>query len=129
MVRVYRAGISPLLTAVSLPFGLGCRFTPTCSQYALEAVRQHGAVKGTVLATGRLCRCHPWGGSGYDPVPGHTARSAELHSAVSRICNPPGVANSEAISGSRFAECNSAIQQIENLRYGGGAELRHSAKE
>src|SRR5258705_4587545 len=90
MVRIYRAGISPLLTAVSLPFGLGCRFTPTCSQYALEAVRQHGVVKGTALAAGRLCRCHPWGGSGYDPVPELTPGSAELHS-ISICRNRRGV--------------------------------------
>ena len=46
-----------------------CRFTPTCSQYALEALRTHGPFKGTWLAVRRILRCHPWGGSGYDPVP------------------------------------------------------------
>ena len=46
-----------------------CRFTPTCSQYALEAFRKHGPVKGMILAVRRILRCHPWGGSGYDPVP------------------------------------------------------------
>jgi len=68
-LRVYRAAISPALTAVFAPLGFGCRFTPTCSEYALQAVRQHGAVKGAALAARRLCRCHPWGASGYDPVP------------------------------------------------------------
>jgi putative membrane protein insertion efficiency factor len=46
-----------------------CRFTPSCSTYALEALEAHGAVRGTMLATRRLCRCHPWGGQGWDPVP------------------------------------------------------------
>ena len=46
-----------------------CRYVPTCSQYAREAVKTHGAARGSWLATRRLCRCHPWGGQGHDPVP------------------------------------------------------------
>lgn len=69
-VRTYRVIISPVLTAVFTPLGFGCRFHPTCSQYAAEAIRTHGACKGMWLAARRLCRCHPWGGSGDDPVPG-----------------------------------------------------------
>ncbi len=46
-----------------------CRYTPTCSQYAIDALMKHGPVKGSWLAAKRICRCHPWGGSGYDPVP------------------------------------------------------------
>ena len=46
-----------------------CRFTPTCSQYAIEAIRKHGPFKGLALAIWRILRCNPWGGSGYDPVP------------------------------------------------------------
>lgn len=46
-----------------------CRFTPTCSQYAVEALRKHGPIKGMYLAVKRIVRCHPWGGHGYDPVP------------------------------------------------------------
>lgn len=46
-----------------------CRFTPTCSEYARQALIKHGPVKGTWLAIKRICRCHPWGGQGYDPVP------------------------------------------------------------
>lgn len=68
-VRIYRTVISPALTALFLPLGFGCRFHPTCSQYAAEAIRAHGACRGTCLALRRLCRCHPWGGSGDDPVP------------------------------------------------------------
>ena len=46
-----------------------CRFTPSCSTYAIEALEAHGAARGTWLATRRICRCHPWGGQGYDPIP------------------------------------------------------------
>lgn len=61
-IHFYRLCISPLLPPC-------CRFQPTCSQYALEALRKHGALKGGYLAVRRILRCHPWGGSGYDPVP------------------------------------------------------------
>ena len=69
LIRVYRMLMSPLLAWISTPFGFGCRFTPTCSQYAATAVARHGAVRGSWLAFRRICRCHPWGGSGPDPVP------------------------------------------------------------
>jgi putative membrane protein insertion efficiency factor len=62
LVRFYQLCISPLKPPC-------CRFTPTCSQYALEALRKYGPVKGLYLAVRRILRCHPWGGSGYDPVP------------------------------------------------------------
>ena len=68
MVRIYRCVLSPMKVAVFGPSGR-CRFTPTCSQYALEAIQTHGALRGSALAGRRLCRCHPWGGSGHDPVP------------------------------------------------------------
>lgn len=51
-----------------------CRFTPSCSTYALEALESHGAVRGFWLAAKRLARCHPWGGQGYDPVPDRHGR-------------------------------------------------------
>ena len=70
-LRCYRCIVSPIFNAVFTPMGLGCRFHPTCSQYALEAVQRHGAARGSVLALKRVCRCHPWGGCGIDPVPDH----------------------------------------------------------
>lgn len=63
-IRFYQRCISPLTPP-------SCRFTPTCSQYAVEAIQRHGAIRGLYLATKRLLRCHPWGGHGYDPVPEH----------------------------------------------------------
>ena len=61
-IRFYQKFISPLTPPT-------CRFTPTCSQYAVEAIRKHGPFKGLALAVWRILRCNPWGGSGYDPVP------------------------------------------------------------
>jgi hypothetical protein len=67
-VRVYRLTISPAQIFLFGSVG-GCRFTPTCSAYATEAVSEHGAIAGTILLVKRICRCHPWGGCGHDPVP------------------------------------------------------------
>ena len=61
-IYFYRASISPMLPA-------SCRYTPTCSAYAIEAIQKHGPAKGLWLAIRRILRCHPWGGRGYDPVP------------------------------------------------------------
>ena len=61
-IYFYRHSISPLTPP-------SCRFTPTCSAYSIEAIQKHGPLKGLYLAIRRLLRCHPWGGSGYDPVP------------------------------------------------------------
>jgi len=66
-IRAYQLVISPAQLFLFGPAG-GCRFTPTCSQYALEALRERGVLAGGVLAAKRICRCHPWGGCGYDPV-------------------------------------------------------------
>ncbi len=66
-IRFYRYVISPLL-------GPRCRFAPSCSEYAIEAIQKHGAARGVVLAARRIGRCHPWGGSGYDPVPDKRTR-------------------------------------------------------
>jgi uncharacterized protein len=68
LVRVYQWTLSPLLATLSGPAGR-CRFTPSCSQYAVEALKTHGALRGGALAAGRLCRCNPWGSFGDDPVP------------------------------------------------------------
>ena len=62
LIHFYRFCISPFTPP-------SCRFTPTCSQYALEAFRKYGPLKGGWLSLKRILRCHPWGGSGYDPVP------------------------------------------------------------
>lgn len=62
LIRAYQLFVSPILPA-------NCRYVPTCSSYASEAIALHGPLKGGWLALRRLCRCHPWGGSGYDPVP------------------------------------------------------------
>ena len=63
LVKLYQLAISPWL-------GGNCRFQPTCSAYAIEALETYGPLKGGWLALRRIARCHPWGGSGYDPVPG-----------------------------------------------------------
>jgi hypothetical protein len=61
-LRLYKLTLSPLI-------GRQCRFLPTCSEYAAEALIAHGPWRGSILAAKRVCRCNPWGGSGYDPVP------------------------------------------------------------
>lgn len=76
-LRLYRWTVSPVLAALTGP-GLGCRFEPTCSAYALEAIRQHGAGRGAWLALRRLARCHPWGGCGHDPVPPPAAKMSRV---------------------------------------------------
>ena len=62
MIRFYQRCLSPLLPNV-------CRYRPTCSEYFIEALMMHGVIKGSWLGIKRILRCHPWGGSGYDPVP------------------------------------------------------------
>ena len=61
-VTIYRWLVSPVL-------GCNCRYCPSCSEYAIEALRWHGAVRGVCMGLRRIARCHPWGGYGYDPVP------------------------------------------------------------
>ncbi|MBT6094076.1 MAG: membrane protein insertion efficiency factor YidD [Rhodospirillaceae bacterium] len=76
LIRSYQLLISPLL-------GHNCRYLPGCSEYAMDAVERHGPVSGSWLATKRICSCHPWGGSGFDPVPDtlNTDKSSDHGSA------------------------------------------------
>jgi uncharacterized protein len=67
-IRLYRWTLSPLLVFLFGPTG-GCRFTPSCSQYAVDAIRAQGVLAGSGLAVRRICRCHPWGDGGHDPAP------------------------------------------------------------
>ena len=62
LIRFYKGALSPLLPA-------SCRYTPTCSEYGIEAIQKYGAFKGSFLAMKRFLRCHPWGKHGHDPVP------------------------------------------------------------
>ena len=76
LVRLYQLAISPWMPPA-------CRFTPTCSAYAIDALREHGALRGLWLAARRIARCHPWGGFGYDPVPARE-RPAEVPEVSAR---------------------------------------------
>jgi len=67
IIKFYRRYISPLKTP-------SCRFTPTCSQYCIQAVEKYGAARGLLLSIKRILRCHPWNDGGYDPVPEHENR-------------------------------------------------------
>jgi putative membrane protein insertion efficiency factor len=89
-IRLYQWTISPLL-------GVNCRFAPSCSAYAIEAIATHGALRGLWLALRRILRCHPWGGSGYDPVPDLRAEHHPL--APWRYGNWTGPRDSEVKSG------------------------------
>lgn len=81
-IRAYQVAISPFFLA-------HCRYWPSCSAYALEAVRKHGALAGGWLAVRRIARCHPWGGSGVDPVPEtRCARQAHEKTTVTEGMEP-----------------------------------------
>ena len=87
---IYKRVVSPVLHTLVGPFG-GCRFQPTCSVYVAEAVRRHGVGKGSMLAAKRICRCHPWGECGDDPVPERYPKNlggaaAPAHRAGIRCC-------------------------------------------
>ncbi len=79
IVRFYQVAISPWTPAA-------CRFTPTCSSYAIEALEVHGPLRGGWLAMKRIGRCHPWGGHGFDPVPSpHTHEHRTLENRTERV--------------------------------------------
>ena len=78
LILAYRYGISPVL-------GPSCRYAPSCSAYAEQAIRRHGPLRGGWLALCRIGRCHPWGASGYDPVPAATAPEDKLTHRNARI--------------------------------------------
>jgi putative membrane protein insertion efficiency factor len=80
LVRAYQLLISPVLPP-------RCRYLPTCSDYALEAIELHGAAAGVWLALRRVLRCHPWGGSGYDPVP--RPGVVGFHGGAPHLCGAP----------------------------------------
>jgi putative membrane protein insertion efficiency factor len=90
LVRFYRFALSPWL-------GSGCRFEPTCSAFALQALTMHGAVAGTVLTAGRLARCHPWCPGGVDPVPARAPRLFRSLLGRSEIGPDAHEASSEAL--------------------------------
>lgn len=76
-LRAYKLTLSPLI-------GRQCRFLPTCSEYAAQALILHGPARGSWLAARRLCRCHPWGASGYDPVPQPRDKAPDRNGPASR---------------------------------------------
>jgi uncharacterized protein len=79
VVRAYQLLVSPILPP-------SCRYLPSCSDYAIEALAKHGALRGSGLALRRLARCHPWGGSGYDPVPPRKSVEAARTAERGRAC-------------------------------------------
>lgn len=91
LVRLYRFALSPWL-------GSSCRFEPTCSAYALEALSAHGAAAGSVLVVSRLARCHPWCAGGHDPVPAEPPRlfTALLGRAAPGVAKPARDASESA---------------------------------
>src|SRR5438874_11008113 len=83
LIRGYQIMISPILSLLG-GASAGCRFSPTCSEYCLQAVAQHGVLRGSLLVLRRVLRCHPWGASGFDPVP------AAVSLARSCVCESAG---------------------------------------
>jgi putative membrane protein insertion efficiency factor len=107
-IRIYQCTLSPLLRLLCGP-DLGCRFTPSCSSYFLEAVEAHGVVSGSWLGFKRLARCQPWGGSGYDPVPPRRTGGSEAAS-LTRLegCQPA--------DSVKFAPANPSDGALADLR-------------
>ena len=108
LIRIYQCTLSPLLRLLCGPDS-GCRFTPSCSSYFLEAVEVHGVFSGSWLGFKRLVRCQPWGGSGYDPVPPRRAGGSEA-AGLTRLagCQPADPA--------KFAPANPSDGALADLR-------------
>jgi len=83
LVRLYQLILSPAKNVLLGPAGY-CRFEPSCSQYAIEALKTHGTLGGSWLAAKRICRCHPWGAHGADPVPPAPSPKAKVQSPKSK---------------------------------------------
>jgi hypothetical protein len=109
LVGIYRLAISPWL-------GNNCRFEPSCSTYAIEALREYGAFRGCALAARRIGRCHPWGGSGYDPVPQSPDASKEDDSDGAVV----DIEDSEATLKNRDAVLNHAYGFVSRSNRAGG---------
>ena len=90
LLRVYKAGVSPAMHAVAGATGV-CRFQPSCSEYAAIAVSEHGIVRGSLMAVGRVLRCHPLSRGGFDPVPPKRSNgpTASSHRARSECGGSP----------------------------------------
>src|SRR4029453_8861257 len=118
IIRLYQCTLSPVLRLLCGP-DCGCRFTPTCSRYFLEAVETHGVRRGSWLGLKRLARCQPWGGCGYDPVP---VRRVDESQASSPPREGLGVVSLTPLAGCQRAE--SPRFAPANPSQGGLADLR-----
>ena len=102
VVAIYRAAISPVIHALNGP---ACRFEPSCSEYAREAIARHGMVRGGAMAIWRIARCNPVGGHGFDPVPDRIVnRRCEEQNPESRAQGTPSPAPRRGLSRNRAGE-------------------------
>ncbi|MGA2544663.1 MAG: membrane protein insertion efficiency factor YidD [Verrucomicrobiota bacterium] len=121
LIRGYQAVISPALAVFFGP-AAQCRYTPSCSHYASEAVRRHGVLAGGVLAARRLCRCHPWGATGDDPVP---APNLNLNPNLNPNLNLRPTGSGLGLRGLRLRLGLRGLGLRLRLRLGLGGKLKH----